>query len=258
VRVLGVEEACQLERRVALAVVEQQREGVAEDRAEQAAGEVPRVARPGPPDALALGQLAEDGVEAVAQPTQGRAPSRLGIAPGRAVGGDEADAPRGERGGEGRRPGVAVADGGAAGRLGQPRDEREVVGVGRGDGEAREHAGPGDAGVDAAAVHRLPRHHVLAEGGLATEAAAARGAGEAADRQREAVEQRERRVVRSLRGAVPPQALLDPPQVGGLAGERGPMDLPQRREPVAVVPPEVALERRVGLEPQVLADDRDR
>ena len=95
-RVAVAEQAGEPERRVAGLLVAEQGEGVAEDLAEQAAGEVPGVARPDPPDALALGPLAEGGVDAVARAAQERAASRLRIALGRAVRGDEAEpaAPR--------------------------------------------------------------------------------------------------------------------------------------------------------------------
>ena len=54
-----------------------------------------------------------------------------------------------------------------------------------------------------------------------------------------------------------PETLLDLPEVGGLAGEGGPMDLKKCREPFAVVPSEVAVECLVGVYPQELADHFD-
>ena len=54
-----------------------------------------------------------------------------------------------------------------------------------------------------------------------------------------------------------PETLLDLPEVGGLAGEGGPMDLKKCREPFTVVPSEVAVECLVGVYPQELADHFD-
>lgn len=53
------------------------------------------------------------------------------------------------------------------------------------------------------------------------------------------------------------EALFGLPKVGRLASEGGAMYLAKCREPLAVVPSEVAVECLVGVEPQELADDLD-
>jgi hypothetical protein len=52
-----------------------------------------------------------------------------------------------------------------------------------------------------------------------------------------------------------PEEFLEMPEVGGLAGEGGAMDLPKGGEPLCVVPSEVAIECLVGVEPQELPYD---
>ena len=87
--------------------------------------------------------------------------------------------------------------------------------------------------------------------------AAAVRAGEAADRHRHAVDERHRGIVSRHRGEPSPERVLDHPQVGRLPGEGGAVDLPQTREQVAVVAPEVGVEAPVGVEAEELTDDLD-
>ncbi|HEV2461806.1 MAG TPA: hypothetical protein VGS80_25905, partial [Ktedonobacterales bacterium] len=57
-----------------------------QDFAQQAAAQMPPIARPDALDRTAVDELAEDGVDAVAHATEQRAPARVRIALGRAVG----------------------------------------------------------------------------------------------------------------------------------------------------------------------------
>src|SRR3712207_6713515 len=54
-----------------------------------------------------------------------------------------------------------------------------------------------------------------------------------------------------------PQAFLDRPQVGRLAQEGCAVDFAKGGEPLPVMPPEVAVERPVGVQSEKLPDDLD-
>jgi hypothetical protein len=54
-----------------------------------------------------------------------------------------------------------------------------------------------------------------------------------------------------------PKEFLEMPEVGTLTGEGGAMNLPQGREPLCVMTPEVVKDSLVGVEPYELADDFD-
>ena len=107
------------------------------------------------------------------------------------------------------------------------------------------------------AVEGLLEEGVLAESGLPTESTAAVGAGEEARWQGHRVADGEGRVVRSESEELLPELFLELPQVGCLPSEGGAMDLTECREPLCVVPSEVAVECFVGVEPQKLSDNLD-
>jgi hypothetical protein len=96
------------------------------------------------------------------------------------------------------------------------------------------------------------------QAGELAQAAAAVGAGEPADRDRHAVQDRDRRVVGHLREEVGVQALLGRPEVGGLAGEGGAVDPAQGGEPLAPVAAEVGVQAGIGVDAEELSDDLDR
>ena len=102
------------------------------------------------------------------------------------------------------------------------------------------------------------RERVVPERGEAAEAAAAVGPREAAGRHRQAVGEGQGGVVPGRGREVPPERELDGPEVGRLAQEGGAVDLPQAREQVAEVTPEVGVQAPVGVEAEELADDLDR
>jgi hypothetical protein len=77
------------------------------------------------------------------------------------------------------------------------------------------------------AVEGLLEEGVLAEGGFSFEARAAVGAGKQASRQGQRVHQCEGRTVGSEGEEFLPEALLYLPEVGGLTGEGGAVDLPK-------------------------------
>jgi hypothetical protein len=85
------------------------------------------------------------------------------------------------------------------------------------------------------AVEGLPEKRVLAESSFPFEAPAAVGASEQARWQWHRVHEGEGRVVGSEGEEILPEALLELPEVGGLTGEGGAVDLAEGRKPLGVV-----------------------
>jgi hypothetical protein len=63
--------------------------------------------------------------------------------------------------------------------------------------------------------------------------------------------------MRSRREGLLPNAFLDLPEVGALSDEGGAVDFVQGREPLAVMLPEVAKDRLVGVHAEELSDELD-
>ena len=63
--------------------------------------------------------------------------------------------------------------------------------------------------------------------------------------------------MRSLGQELLPNALLNLPEVGRLAGEGSAVDFAKSGEPLTMMLPEVPKDRLVGVEPQKLTDDLD-
>lgn len=87
--------------------------------AQQSAGQAPQITCPDPFDRTAIHELAKDGVDAVAHPTQSSAPAWIGVAFRVAIGRQQLDVLALPVGGGPGRPGVAVAHQDAGGLLGQ-------------------------------------------------------------------------------------------------------------------------------------------
>jgi hypothetical protein len=85
------------------------------------------------------------------------------------------------------------------------------------------------------------RERVVPEGGQASEASAAVGTSEAADRHGQAVDQGEFPVVPGCRRDAPPERDLDQPKVRGLPRQRGPVHRPQGGEELREVAAEVGV-----------------
>jgi hypothetical protein len=161
-------------------VVEQKRYGVREDFAQQSACQMPQIARPHPLYAVALCELAEDGVYPVAKPTEEGTPFGIGIELLGGIWGQKLYAHRRQLfSGLGRMV-VAVSEEEARSGLGEFGEHRELVGVGRGHREAADETGPADPYVHSETVEGLSEEGVLAEGGLPAESTAAVGASEEA------------------------------------------------------------------------------
>lgn len=129
--------------------------------------------------------------------------------------------------------------------------------IGRGYREVRNETGPRHPRMYPEAVEGLLYKGILAESGLSAEAPAAVGAGEEASWQRERIRQGEGEVVGSVGQQLLPEALFDLPQVGCLAGEGDAVDFTQSGEPLAVMTPEVAKDRLIGVHAEELTDDLD-
>jgi len=98
---------------------------------------------------------------------------------------------------------------------------------------------------------------VTAEGGQLGQPTAAIGTAEAADRHREAVQDRDLRVEADPAEQLLAQLGLDRPQVGRLTDEGGAVDAAKGREPVAPVPTEVVVQAFVGVDAPELPDAFD-
>jgi hypothetical protein len=239
-------------------VVEQEGDGVREDLAQQPACQVPEVLGPHPLYAVASCELRKDGVDPVAKPAEEGTPSGRGIALLAAVRREELDAPAPRQlFPRLRRVVVTVPDGDPASELQEFGHDRKLMGVGRSHREAGDNTGPADPNVHPEAVEGLPEQRVLAESRLAAEAAAAVGAGEEARGQGHRVHEREGRVVGGEREELLPEDFFDLPEVGGLAGEGGPVYLAEGGEPIGVVAAKEEADVLVGVEAQELAYDLD-
>src|SRR5215213_2716451 len=238
-------------------MVEQEGHGVREDFAHQPTCQMPEVARPHLLYAIALCELAENGIYPVAKPTEESALFRRRVSLLGGIRGQKLNThTRQLLLGLGRVV-VAISDEKARGGLDKLGDYRELVGVGRSYRDAADHPRPADPYVHPEAVEGLLEEGVLAESGLSFEARAAMGSGEQAHWQGHRVADGEGRVVRNADEELSPEEFLDLPQVRCLPGEGGAMHLPEVREEVGVVAPEVRKELGVFVEPEELTDDLD-
>ena len=209
--------------------------------------------------AEAVGQLAEDAIDPVAHVAVGPldALGRLRVVPG-------LTRRRRQQGLPVRRqplpePGdaiVAVPQDDAPRRGGRDKvgQHRLLGGVGRGQDDLADQAGPGQAGVQAEAVEGLAVGVVLAVTRLAPEAAAEAGAGEPADGDGHAVDDLNAVIGGGgLPGQPAPDQLLDVPEVGGLTGKSRAASVGQGREEVSEMAAEVGEEMLVAVEAQELA-----
>jgi hypothetical protein len=249
-----VQELRELQRAVTRSVVEQERHGVVQDIPQQPADQVPKVFGPHSLYTIALCELRKDGVDPVAQAAQEHAPFGGGIALLGAVGCEQRKihAPR-RFFSRLRRPVIAIPDDETAGGFEEFGEHREFVGVGGGNRDAADEPRPANAYVHPKAVERLPEKRVLAEGRFTAESTAAVGAGKQASRQGQRVHQREGRIVGSEGEELLLDALLDLPEVGGLTGEVGAVDLPEGGEPFSVVAAEDEVDALVSVYAEELA-----
>jgi hypothetical protein len=191
-------------------VVEQESHGVRENFSKQPAGEVPEVAYPHPLYAVTPGELAENGVDAVAKTAQQRAAFGSGISFLGSVGGHKLYAHRAQElfFGLGRVV-IAIPDHDAVGTFDDLGQHRELVGVSRGYREVSDETGPRHPHMHPKTVEGLLEEGVLAESGLPPESTAVVGAGEEARWQGHRVADSEGWVVRSEGEKLLPEVLLD-------------------------------------------------
>src|SRR5829696_3321286 len=238
-------------------MVEQEGHGVREDFAHQPACQMPEVARPHLLYAIALCELAENGIYPVAKPTEESALFRRRVSLLGGIRGQKLNThTRQLLLGLGRVV-VAISDEKARGGLDKLGDYRELVGVGQSHRQTGDDARPTDPGVHPEAVEGLLEEGVLAESGLPFEARAAIGSGEQAHWQGHRVAHGEGRIVRNADEKLSPEEFLYLPQVRCLPGEGGAMHTSEVREEVGVVALEVRKEFGVFVEPEELTDDLD-
>jgi hypothetical protein len=208
-----------------------------QDFAQQPVGQMPQVTRPDALDGTAIDQLAKDGIDAVADATQPRAPAWVRVALGRAIGRQQLDAvaaPLSGRGGRGR-PVIAVADQRPRRLLRQGRNHRQFMDIGGRDPEAGDDSRPFQPDMHAQAVKGLAHQRIFAERGLGAEPPTPVRPSKLADGQREAVDDGELLVMRHVPQHILPQPFCEPPelsQVGGLADKGRPMHPSERWEDV--------------------------
>ncbi len=153
------------------------------------------------------------------------------------------------------RPVIAIPDGEAAGGLEEFGEHGKLVDVGRSHRDAGNETRPAHPHMHPEAIEGLPEERVFAESGFSPKAAAAVGAGEQTRWQRHRVHEREGRVVWGEREGILPEALLYLPEVGGLTGEGGTVDVAEGQEPLGVVPSEEEVDALVGVYAEELSDD---
>jgi hypothetical protein len=245
-----------LQRTVTRSVVEQEGNGVAEDLAQQPAGQMPKIFGPHSLEGVSCAELRKDGVNPVAQAAQEGAPLGGGIAFLCAVGREELYAHAlSQLFSRLRRPVIAISHGETAGGLKEFGKPGKLVGVGWGHRQAGDHPRPAHPHMHPEAVEGLLEEGVLTESGFSLEAAAAIGTGEQARRQRHRVHQREGRIVGSKREELLPEVFFDLPEIGRLPSEGSAMDLAKSWEPFAVVSAEEEIDSFVGVYAEKLSDD---
>jgi hypothetical protein len=228
-------------------VVEQEGHGVREDFAQQSGCQMPEVARPHPLYRIALCELAEDGVDAVAKATEQGASLDIGITLFGGVGSQKLDTPPGQFLPNWRRVVVAIPNDDPGGSFDEFGEQVDLVGVGRSYRQASDHPRPANPHVYSKAVEGLSEQCILAESGFSFEALAAVGSGEQTRWQGQRVADGEASIVRSESKEFLPKVFLSLPEVGCLPGKGGPMYLAEGRKPFSVVPLEEAVDALVGV-----------
>jgi hypothetical protein len=191
-------------------MVEQEGHGVREDFAHQPACQMPQVARPHLLYAIALCELAENGIYPVAKPTEQSALFRRRVSLLGGIRGQKLNTHTSQLLLGLGRVVVAISDEKARGGLDKLGDYRELVGVGRSYRDAADHPRPADPYVHPEAVEGLLEEGVLAESCLPFEARAAMGSGEQAHCQGHRVADGEGRVVRNADEELSPEEFLYP------------------------------------------------
>jgi hypothetical protein len=102
------------------------------------------------------------------------------------------------------------------------------------------------------------RHRIVPERAQTAQAPAAVRPGKAADRHRQAIDEDQGGVAARHGHEMPPERVLDRPQVRRLTQEGGSVDRAQAGKEVAEVAPEIGVQALIGVETEELADDLDR
>src|ERR1044071_5767030 len=226
---------------------------MAEHLAQQPREEVPRVARPHLPGAEAPDQLPDHRLDAAACVDESPRPWPA-LTRSLAEGGLQSQAFAPESLHQRRAPVVEVSERVTRHAFEQVCGGLQLVDVRRGDLEADYPPRPADPQGGSHAEAGLLRHLVEAVGGEFAQSAASLRAGEAADRQGEAVHEREAAVELQAAQESPPEPCLHLPEVGCLPRKSRAVDAPQRREEVRVVATEVGEDGLLLVEAEELAD----
>jgi hypothetical protein len=176
-------------------VVEQEGHGVREDFPEQSTGKVPEIARPHSLYGITLGELTENGVDAVAKPTQEGTPFGCGVSFLGGVRSQKLHTHTSQLLAGLWRMVVAISDEKARSSFGEFGEYGKLMGIGRSYRDAADHSRPANPQMCPKAVEGLFEERVLAESGLPFEALAAIGSGEGACWQGHRVADGKRRVV---------------------------------------------------------------
>lgn len=127
-------------------------EGMTEHLAQDATGQMPGIPGPDPLEVVALDQLGGDRLDAPATAGQDPAAHRVRIGLPPLEGGQELDARWRQLGGQLGVPVIAIAEDLPPGVVDQLGDQRQVVDVGRGQGEGGDDAGPASPQMGAKAI----------------------------------------------------------------------------------------------------------
>lgn len=218
-----------------------------EDFTEQPTHQMPQISGPHPLYGVALGKLREDSIYPVTKAAQKRAPFGVGISLLGGVRSQEIDTHPGQFLPCFGRMVVAVSENDSASSLDKLRHDGKLVSVGRSHRDAGDEPRPADSHVQPETIEGLPDEGVLAESGLPTEARAAVGTSEQASWQGHRVADGEGGIMGSKGEKLLPEALLELPEVGRLAGKGRPMHLAEDGEPFSIVTTEEEVDRLVGV-----------
>ncbi len=220
--------------------IEQHTNGMHKHHAQQAIAQVPQITSPDALRPTAVRQLSEDGIDAIAHPSQHRTPAVSGLRAGFAKRSQQHHPNLAQGRLQRGQPVVAISQEQPARACRQIPDDFTLMHVGRGQVHLGNDSRPTQPQMQPKAVEGLPTGMIFAKAGTVVKPMAAIGARKLADRDRHTIHDRHRRIIEQE--AVTdkaPQPLFHGPQVGRLAHKGRTIDLRHRWEKVCVVAAEV-------------------
>jgi len=202
--------------------------------------QMPQITRPHPFGSAAIRQLSEDGIDAIAHPSQHRTPTVSGLG-ARFAKRSQQHHPEFAQGRlQSGQPVVTITQQQPAGACRHIPDDLAFMLIGRRQVHLGNHAWPTQPQMQAKAIEGLSRGMIFAETGTGVKAMAAVGTGKLADRDRHTIHDSYRRIIEQQRIAnQAPQPLFHGPQVGGLPQPGRAMHLCHGRKEMAIVVAEV-------------------